>query len=422
MMEQMPWAPLSTPIERVLIALRWVSLGMAIGLSFIDRAVEGVLVTPFPLAAGIAVYFLAVTLVPPLLRLPARPILVLSLDALMATLAVYLSGGYHSAFFVLYIFVMISVAFYFNVAASILLANLCAFLYVLSCLISPAGFAAPWATYLLGTKLALLVVVALVTSLLLEQLRIERQHSTQEKELAEAQSTFVSMVSHELQTPLTCIKSSVEILLAMEEQSPDGDRLELLRNVSDHSTRLESLVSDLLQTTKLEANQVVLTRQPTDLARMLQRVAQGFGPLFGQKQQVLVLDLTPDIPRVWIDRGYFEQIVGNLLSNAHKFTPAGGHIVLGLHRHGDDAHISVRDDGPGIPANEQSKVFDKFYVGSDRRRRAGVGLGLYIARRLVDLHGGQIALRSAPGVGSTFTVALPITGGERLDDEATGSR
>ena len=421
MMEQTPWAPLSTPIERVLLALRWVSLGMAIGLSFIDRAVEGVLVAPFPLATGIAVYFLAVTLVPQLLLLPARPILVLSLDALMAALAVYLSGGYHSAFFVLYLFVMISMAFYFSVAASILLANLCAFLYVLTCLISPAGFAAPWATYLLGTKLALLVVVALVTSLLLEQLRIERQHSAQEKELAEAQSTFVSMVSHELQTPLTCIKSSVEILLAMEETAPDGDRLELLHNVSDHSARLESLVSDLLQATKLEANQVRLTRQPTDLAQLLARVAQGFGPPYDQKQQVLDLDLEPNIPRLWIDRSYFEQIVGNLLSNAHKFTPAGGHIVLSLHRHDNVVHISVSDNGSGIPVNEQSKVFDKFYVGSDRRAGAGVGLGLYIARRLVDLHHGEIAVRSTPEAGSTFTVALPLTRGEMLDDEVTGS-
>lgn len=421
MMERVTWTPSSTSIERVLLALRWVSLGMAIGLSFIDRAVEGILVSTFPLAGGIAVYFLAVTLLPALTRLPSRPILVLSLDTLVATVAVYLSGGYHSAFFVLYIFVMISVAFYFNVVPSILLANLSAFLYVLTCLISPAGLTAPLATYLLGTKLALLVVVALITSLLLEQLRLERQQTTREKELAEAQATFVSMVSHELQTPLTCIKGSVEMLMVMEGQTPNDDRVELLHTVAENSGRLESLVADLLQVTKLEAQQVILTRQPTDLAALLERTAHGFVPLFMQKHQILQLDLAPGAPRVWVDRGHMEQIVGNLMSNAHKFSPAGGHIVLSLYQQNSTLRIAVRDNGPGIPRAEQARVFEKFYVGSGRSTGAGVGLGLYIARWLVRLHGGQIEVDSEPGVGSTFTVSLPINMGEEPEYETAGS-
>ena len=419
-MEDRPLVFLSWPIERVVLAMRWESLALAIGLSFIDRSTEGIFVGTFALAGGIAAYFLAVTLVPIFSRLPGRPILVIALDTLVATLAVYLNGGYHSSFFILYVFVLISVALCFNVVPSLLFANLSAFLYVLTCLINPAGLSAPLATYFLGTKLALMIMVAAITTLLLEQLRLEQRQTAQEKELAEAQASFVSMVSHELQTPVTCIKSSVEMLLAMETDAPDENRQELLHTVSEHSSRLESLIAGLLQVAKLEANQVVLTRQPTDLVPLLKRTAQAFAPLLAQKEQTLTLELMDGVPRVWVDRARTDQIISNLLSNANKFTPAGGHIVLRMQQEDNQVQMAVSDDGPGIPQEEQGRVFEKFYVGRGKRSGAGVGLGLYIARWLVELHDGQIEVESLPGSGSTFTVTLPIDEGERYSDEVVG--
>ncbi|MGC8825795.1 MAG: sensor histidine kinase [Anaerolineae bacterium] len=398
---------LPVPVQHVSSILRWVSLALAIGLSFVDQSREGQLVGTLPLAVGVAGYFLARTLVPLLSHLPDRPLLATALDALVATIAVYLNGGYHSAFFILYLFVLITVAFYFNVVTSIVLANISGFLYVLACVLSPAGLSAPWAVYLVSTKLVLLLVVALVTSLLLEQLRHEHMQTTRERALAEAQATFVSMVSHELRTPLTCIKSSVEMLQALEEVgAPAEERGMLLQTIADHTARLEGLVNDLLNVTKLEAGQMSLTLQPTDLAELLRRIALAYRSMLAQKEQVLYLELDEELPRVWVDRKGIEQIVGNILSNAHKFSPAGTSITLRLYRRSDQACISVQDQGPGIPEDEQERIFDKFYVG--RQQRAGVGLGLYIARRLAELHGGRIIVESKPGAGSTFTLCLPI--------------
>ncbi|MGQ9516752.1 MAG: sensor histidine kinase [Anaerolineae bacterium] len=398
---------LSVPVQHVSNILRWISLALAIGLSFVDQSQEGRLVGTLPLAVGLAGYFLARTLVPLLSRLPDRPLLGTALDAIVATIAVYLNGGYHSAFFILYLFVLITVAFYFNVVTSIVLANISGFLYVLACVLSPAGLSAPWAVYLVSTKLVLLLVVALVTSLLLEQLRHEHLQMARERALAEAQATFVSMVSHELRTPLTCIKSSVEMLQALEEQGGLAEeRKMLLQTIAGHTARLEGLVNDLLNVTKLEANQVALTLQPTDLAELLRRIALAYHSMLAGKDQALYLELDEELPRIGVDRKGIEQIVGNILSNAHKFSPAGTAITLRLCRRGEEVCISVQDQGPGIPPEEQGRIFDKFYVG--RHQRAGVGLGLYIARRLAELHGGRITVESQLGAGSTFTLWLPI--------------
>ncbi len=409
-MNRDPYPLIPGGIDHVLLVLRWLALVLAVGLSFIDRSAEGVFVGIFPLAGGIAAYNLAVLFLPRLLSWLRQPFNVLALDGLVATLAVYLNGGYHSAFFILYVFVMISAAFRLSVMSSLLLANLVVFLYVVACLLNPARLGALEATYLVGTKLTLLLIVALLSSLLLEQLRREQEETARERALAEAQATFASVVSHELRTPLTCIKTSVDLLQAAGPQDADESRRELVQTIADHTARLESLISELLQVTRLETEQVTLTRQPTDLALFLRRVAGSFRPLLVTKAQTFELHLAEGLPHVWVDRARVEQITGNLLSNAIKFTPRGGHIRLALRKNSDLLAVSVRDDGPGIPPDEQARIFDKFYVGRGRRTMAGVGLGLglYIARQLVELHGGRITVKSAPGQGSTFTFTIPI--------------
>jgi len=131
-----------------------------------------------------------------------------------------------------------------------------------------------------------------------------------------------------------------------------------------------------------------------------------------RKAQTLELDLPDRLPRVWVDRARIEDVVGNLLSNAVKFTPRGGHIRLALRKDGNSLAVSVSDDGPGIPPDEQARIFDKFYIGRDQRSAAGVGLGLYIARQLIELHGGRITVKSMPGQGATFTFTIPVKADE----------
>ncbi len=256
-----------------------------------------------------------------------------------------------------------------------------------------------------GTKLISLLLIAFLSSLLLEQLRTEQQATARERALLEAQSSFISAISHELRTPLTCIKTSIELLQAKARESDENER-ELLQTIADHTARLEKLVADLLQMMRLEAGQLTLTRQPTDLAVLLRRAATALEPLRRSKGQSLELDLPEGLPRAWIDRERIEQVAANLLSNAIKFTPPGGHIRLTLR------HLS-QENGPGIAPEERERIFTKFYTG--RRSASGIGLGLYLARQLVELHGGRITVESTPGLGSTFTFTIPL---EAASDES----
>jgi two-component system sensor histidine kinase VicK len=134
---------------------------------------------------------------------------------------------------------------------------------------------------------------------------------------------------------------------------------------------------------------------------------RAFAPLADGKKQSIDLNLREPLQPALLDRHRIEQVVTNLISNAHKFAAKGGHIEVTLAKDDGNLHMTVRDDGPGIPTDQQERIFDKFYVVTDSRNLAGVGLGLYIARQLVELHGGQIWVESEPGKGCAFHVVLP---------------
>ncbi len=134
---------------------------------------------------------------------------------------------------------------------------------------------------------------------------------------------------------------------------------------------------------------------------------RAFTPLADKKEQVIELDLPKRRTAVPVDRHRMEQVLTNLISNAHKFTPKRGHIRVALAEAEEHLELTLSDDGPGIPAEDQERIFDKFYVVTDGRGLAGVGLGLFITRQLVELHGGRIWVESATGQGSTFHVTIP---------------
>jgi signal transduction histidine kinase len=286
-------------------------------------------------------------------------------------------------------------------------------IYVGACYLNPAGLEQPYAQYILAAKLFLLLVVAVLCGLLLEQLRREHQETEREREqvarlraLEQLQAGFVSSVSHELRTPLTCIKTSVD-LLRDTSAGFSPDQVELVRTIGHHLGRLEGLVTDLLEITKLEAGQVTLSKQPTDLREIGNRVVSALQPLSNAKGQAISVHWPRSVGLVEVDRRRIEQVLTNILSNAIKFTPKGGHIDVALTERGSDIQVCVADDGPGIPPQEQAHVFDKCYVVSDDRGLSGLGLGLYIAQEMIQLHGGQIWVDSRPGAGSTFCFAMP---------------
>jgi signal transduction histidine kinase len=294
-------------------------------------------------------------------------------------------------------------------------------IYVGACYVNPAGLESPYAQYILAAKLLLLLVVAVLCGLLLEQLRHEHEETEREREqvarlraLDRLQDSFVSSVSHELRTPLTCIRTSVDLLQATQAELTE-DQKELVHTIRHHVNRLEGLVGDLLEITKLEAGQVTLSMQPTDLRPIARRAMESMRPLTGRKGQTIDLVEPEKMGLVDADRRRVEQILANILANAIKFTPKEGHIDVLVREWDQEVQICVADNGPGIAEHDQAHVFDKFYVVTDDRGLSGVGLGLYIARQMVELHGGRIWVESQVGVGSTFCFALP-----RMKLEAEG--
>jgi signal transduction histidine kinase len=230
---------------------------------------------------------------------------------------------------------------------------------------------------------------------------------------------FVSMVSHELRTPLASIQGYVELLLERAGAS-DGDRRECLTLVKGNADRLLGLIDDLLDLSRIEAGRIDVRRAPVELAPLLEGAARSLLPLIEARQQRLEVEAVEGLPPVWADPDRVTQILTNLVSNANKYTPAGGRITVAARRDGDSVRVEVRDTGIGLTPEEQAQLFTRFF----RARRCGAepavgtGLGLVITRLLVELHGGQITVTSAPGEGSTFGFSLPVAPAAQ---EAAGS-
>jgi len=567
-------------VSWLILSLRFLALTLAVMLSFFDRSQAGVIVPITHITLAAIAYNVVLVALARHVRWLRQTLNMLVLDTLVTTLVVYLTGGYHSGFFIIYFFIVIGAAFYLNLVATTLVSLVLGLIYVGACILNPAGIWTANAAFILAGKVVLLLLVGLLCGLLLEQLR--REHSETERErvlsarlsalnelfqhlsasleleptmqtvvdaprrllgaditlallrredrtglqiaassglgidttqeeialdeeelerllatdspqvvghsppeataigrlmkterlgalavvglvldeeklgllcaarhspepfseddlaflhalaheaalairnarlyererqqvqrlqtLEALQASFVSVASHELRTPLTCIRTSVDMLESTRDQDMPEVREELLRTIGHHTGRLEALVEDLLDATRLEAGQLTLSLQPTDLRLLVERTVRAFAPLVENKKQIIELDLPETLEPALLDRHRIEQVLTNLISNAHRFAAKGGHIGIALTTVNEHLLLTVSDEGPGIPLDQQERIFDKFYVVTDGRGLAGVGLGLYIARQLVELHGGRIWVESEPGKGSVFHVVLP---------------
>jgi K+-sensing histidine kinase KdpD len=567
-------------ISWLILSLRFLALTLAVLLSFLDRSQTGIILPIAHVALAAIAYNVVLVVLARYVGWLRQTLNVLVIDTLITTLAVYLTGGYHSGFFIVYFFIVTGAAFYLNLVATTILSLVLGIIYVGACFLNPAGIWTANAVFILGGKVVLLLLVGVLCGLLLEQLRREHYESERERTLSSRlsalndlfqqlsasldlqrtlntvvetsrrlldadvtvlllrgdegtglevqasnglsadvpveaypleaelsgqpfasrtpyvaedpqglpaalrqllrtehlatlavvglvieeenlgilcaarrspvayseadlaflqalaqeaalairnarlyerekqqvdrlqtlealQASFISVVSHELRTPLTCIKTSVDMLEETLHRNLPEVREELLETIGHHTSRLESIVEDLLDATRLEAGQLTLSRQPTDVRLLVDRTTRAFSPMLEKRHQAIELDLPGDLDPVLLDRHRFEQALTNLISNANRFASKGGHIGVRLVDENDLIHLTVSDDGPGIPVDEQEKIFEKFYVVTDGRPQTGVGLGLYITRQLVELHGGRIWVESEPGLGSAFHVTIP---------------
>lgn len=233
-----------------------------------------------------------------------------------------------------------------------------------------------------------------------------------------AQRRFLADVSHELRTPLTAIRGNVDLLERMGSADPES-----LRDIRSETERMTRLVGDLLVLAQADSGHLPLARAPVSLDTVLLEVAREVQVLAGHLH-VLVGDI--DQLAVIGDRDRLKQVILNLVSNSIKYTPEGGRVTLGLARVNDFARLTVSDTGIGIPPEDLSKIFDRFYRVDKARTRAegGAGLGLSIAQRIAQMHGGRIeAASEGMNKGTTFSLWLPLapTPPKKLDEHRPGA-
>jgi PAS domain S-box-containing protein len=250
----------------------------------------------------------------------------------------------------------------------------------------------------------------------------ERRRAEALADLDRAKTAFFSNVSHEFRTPLTLVLGPVEDALAeIDGPLPPGlhERLEVVHR---NGVRLQRLVNTLLDFSRLEAGRVEATYEPTDLAAFTTDLASNFRSACERAGLALEVDCPPLSEPVFVDRGMWEKVVLNLLSNAFKFTFDGG-ITVSLGRRGDSVELRVRDTGTGIPAEEMPRLFERFHRIENARGRTheGSGIGLALVLELVKLHGGSIAAESVFERGTTFVVTVPL-GSAHLPRERVGTR
>lgn len=241
-------------------------------------------------------------------------------------------------------------------------------------------------------------------------LELEREHVERLRALDVLKDEFVASVSHELRTPLTSIKGYLELVLDGEAGELNDEQHGYLTTVNRNSERLMRLVGDLLFVGQTDAGKFELELTAVDLKTLAEESVESARPVATTKRIELELTADDDIPSMQGDRARLAQLVDNLVSNALKFTPLGGSVLVSLTRAGNAAVLEVSDTGMGIPAAEQSHLFERFFRarGATEGAIQGTGLGLSIARTIAESHGGMIGLESAEGIGTTFRVDLPL--------------
>jgi signal transduction histidine kinase/DNA-binding response OmpR family regulator len=234
---------------------------------------------------------------------------------------------------------------------------------------------------------------------------------THEREVDRMKTEFVALVSHELRTPLTSIKGFTDMILDGDAGEIDDETREYLDIVKSNADRLVALVNDLLDISRLESGRVQLKIEDVDLAEVVAMVTRTLREQIADKRQTLSVEVDPTLPPVRADRDKMIQVATNYVSNAYKYTPAGGDIKIEVTRAGSHARFAVTDTGYGIAPEDQERLFTRFYRvdNSATREIGGTGLGLSIVKAFVELQGGEVGVVSEPGKGSTFSCTVPLS-------------
>jgi signal transduction histidine kinase len=236
---------------------------------------------------------------------------------------------------------------------------------------------------------------------------LQRQAGERDR-LDRLKDEFVLTASHELRSPLTSVQGFAELLMLEREQltPKQADTVEI---ILDNTRHLVRLLNDLLDLARSDAGRLTIKPVPTDAAPLIAEAVRTMRGQTDAAEQVLGEDVPDDLPPLRVDPDRMRQVLLNLLTNAHEYCPERASIRVSARRIGANVEISVKDDGPGIPADQLEHIFERFTRGDAglTQRVGGTGLGLAISKSLIELHGGAIGAESMPGEGSTFSVLVP---------------
>ena len=257
-------------------------------------------------------------------------------------------------------------------------------------------------------QLHLLETFAAQTALAIERVALvdEAQQARLRSETERLRSSLLSAVSHDLRTPLATITGSASALVEQEAGLDAAARRELAQAIQEEADRLNRLVHNLLDMTRLESGGIRVRKDWHPFEEIVGSALARVEKQIGQRR--VDIDLSPELPLVPLDPLLVEQVLINLLDNAIKYTPEGASIEISASVEDGAVRVTVADRGPGFAPGEEARIFEKFYRGQDAGTRSGAGLGLAIARGIVEAHGGRITAEPRPGGGALFRFTLPL--------------
>ena len=236
------------------------------------------------------------------------------------------------------------------------------------------------------------------------------------KSLDRLKQELIANVSHDLRTPLSILRGYVETLSMKKETVSDKERDRYLDTIMDSSTKLSNLINQLFEYSKLESNQVKVNKESFFISELVNDMLSKYQLLARQKNIQIELDIPPNVPLVWADIALVERVIQNLIDNALKFTQEGGKINIALIGREEEVEIKITDNGPGIPVEKQSEIFERYQKGEAKNKtNKGHGLGLAIVKRILEFHQTSIKLNSQPGLGTTFWFSLPVSQNSLID-------
>lgn len=264
--------------------------------------------------------------------------------------------------------------------------------------------------------IAALVIILVIVRRWFRSLEEEQRHR---RAIEQFRAELISLASHELRSPLTSIRGYAHTLVREFGRLGEETQKEFLEGIASEAERLGHLISDLLDMSQIDEGRLRVERRAVRPAQLCEEAVRTIA--HPELKHALQLEVTPDLPEVLADPSRIHQALSNLLSNAVKFSPGGSEITVGARRLNDSVEFYVKDQGIGIPREEQNRLFGRFHRVSNARSpdTPGAGLGLYVTKGIVEAHGGAMSYQTDLGRGSTFSFTLPTVEGKIRAEAST---